>query len=101
SMVAELVRNGSITPEEARTHPQRNLITRALGTQSKVDADVFEFARQQDDRWLLCSDGLTSMVSDAEIAAALSGAPLADAADRLLEQALARGGTDNITLVLL
>ena len=100
-MVAELVRNGSITPEEARTHPQRNLITRALGTQSKVDADVFEFARQQDDRWLLCSDGLTSMVSDAEIAAALSGAPLADAADRLLEQALARGGTDNITLVLL
>lgn len=101
SMVAELVRNGSITPEEARTHPQRNLITRTLGTQSKVDADVFEFARQQDDRWLLCSDGLTSMVSDAEIAAALSGAPLADAADRLLEQALARGGTDNITLVLL
>ncbi len=101
SLVAELVRMGSITQEEARVHPQRNLITRSLGTEPRVDADIFEIARRSGDRWLLCSDGLTGHVSDDELAARLSKESLYDAADSLMALALDRGGTDNITLLIL
>lgn len=101
SLVAELVRMGSITLEEARAHPQRNLITRSIGTTPHVEVDIFEFMRRPGDRWLLCSDGLTGHVEDAEIAKMLSIASLYQAADDLLATALYRGGTDNITLLLL
>ena len=100
SMVAELVRMGSITHEEARVHPHRNLVTRALGTEPRVEADVFEVGRRPGDRWLLCSDGLVNHVADTEIASILSDNSLYAAADKLLSLALARGGTDNVTLLL-
>lgn len=101
SLVAELVRMGTITSEEARLHPQRNLITRSIGTAPHVDADVFEFSRKTGDRWLLCSDGLTNHVSDEEIEKFLSEPSLYEAADGLLTLALENGGTDNITLMIL
>lgn len=100
SMVAELVRMGSITQEEARVHPYRNLITRTVGTDSVVMPDIFEFARYGGDRWLLCSDGLTTHVTDNEMAGLLSGTSLPEAAQELLTLALERGGSDNITLVI-
>lgn len=101
SMVAELVRMGKLTPEEARTHPHKNLVTRALGTEERVDADIFEIVRQAADRWLLCSDGLSDQVTDAEIASILAEQTLYDAADTLLSLALERGGPDNITMLLM
>ncbi len=101
SLVAELVRMGTITSDEARLHPQRNLITRSIGTTPHVDPDIFEFARKAGDRWLLCSDGLTNQVSDDEIEKFLSEPHLHDAADGLLALALENGGTDNITLLVL
>jgi protein phosphatase len=101
SLVAELVRVGSITPEEARNHPHRNLITRSLGTEPRVEADLFEVDRRAGDRWLLCSDGLTTHVLDKEIQSLLSDLSLDQAADALLDLAMVRGGTDNITLILL
>jgi protein phosphatase len=100
SLVADLVRSGSITREEARTHPRRNLITRALGTQPRVTPDLFEFIRQTGDRWLLCSDGLTDQVRDEEIARFLARKTPDKAVDALLGLALVRGGADNITLLL-
>lgn len=100
SVVAELVRAGLITAEEARRHPRRNLITRSLGGGERGDPDVFEFTRQAGDRWLLCSDGLTDGVTDDELRALLQGHDVEAAADALLSLALARGGGDNITLLL-
>lgn len=101
SMVAELVRQGRLTPEEARVHPQRNLITRAVGTERRVEVDFFEEPRRAGDRWLLCSDGLSGVVSDEEIAAALSAPDEKAAADELMRIALTRGAPDNVTLIVL
>ncbi len=101
SMVAELLLSGSITPEEARIHPYRNLVTRSVGTGPRVEPDIFELSRHPGDRWLLCSDGLTTHVTDAEIAVAMTAETLQEAADRMMRLALARGGVDNITLLLL
>lgn len=101
SMVAELVRVGKLTPEEARVHPQKNLVTRALGTDSHVTPDIFEITRQAGDRWLICSDGLTDLVADKELASIMAGNTLYEAADILLGLALERGGIDNVTLLLI
>lgn len=101
SMVAEMVQMGAISPSEARTHPYRNLVTRSVGTEPRVEADIFEVGRHPGDRWLLCSDGLTGHVTDIEIASILSGDTLHGAADGLVKLALRRGGTDNITVLLL
>lgn len=101
SYVSELVRSGSISREDARGHPQRNLITRSLGTDAYVEVDVFEIGRHAGDQWLLCSDGLTDLVLDIEIQDILCSLPLEQAADALLDTALARGGSDNITLLLI
>lgn len=100
SVVAELVRSGTITKEQARLHPQKNLITRSLGTEPEVDVDLFEISRRKGDCWLLCSDGLTDLVTDAEMQNILYVTPLEKAADALLALALAKGGSDNITLLL-
>jgi len=100
SMVAELVRAGSITREEAREHPYRNLVTRSVGTDPKVEPDIFELGRRPGDRWLLCSDGLTDLARDEEIEQLLRDHPLDAAADAMLQLALDRGGTDNITVLL-
>lgn len=100
SMVAEMVRQGRLTPEEARVHPQRNLITRAVGTGRRVEVDFFEEHRRVGDRWLLCSDGLCGIVSDEEIARMLSQSGLEETAEALLRLALSRGAPDNVTLIV-
>jgi protein phosphatase len=102
SLVAELVRSGVLTPEEAERHPQRSAITRAVGTESVIEADVFSVPAALGDLYLLCSDGLTDMLSADEIAATILAAdrdPVA-AAPELVTAANARGGDDNITVVL-
>jgi protein phosphatase len=102
SLVAELVESGVLTPEEAEHHPQRSAITRALGTEPSVEVDVFTVAGQPGDVFLLCSDGLPSMVADEIVASTIETAEHdpARAAEALVSAANARGGEDNITVVL-
>jgi PPM family protein phosphatase len=102
SLVAELVRSGRLSAEEAESHPRRSVITRALGTDSEVEVDVFSLQGQDRDIYLLCSDGLTSMVSDDEIASLLSASrdDLDEATRKLVDAANQAGGEDNISVVL-
>lgn len=101
SVVAELVRRGSITAEEAESHPHRNVITRALGADAQVVADLVSTELRDGDVVLLCSDGLSSYVSEGAIAGVLSGASRLDGAARgLVDAANAAGGSDNVTVVL-
>jgi len=101
SLVAELERSGQLTAEAAVHHPQRSIITRALGPEADVDVDAHTHATRPGDAFLLCSDGLTSMVSDAEIESIVRGsATLSEAASGLVRAANQSGGRDNITVVL-
>ncbi len=101
SVVGELVRRGSITAEEAENHPHRNVITRALGAEAEVQADTVSTGLREGDVVLLCSDGLSSYVAEADIAAVLADAGnLADAARGLVDRANGAGGIDNVTVVL-
>jgi PPM family protein phosphatase len=101
SLVGELVRSGRLSPEEAEQHPQRSVITRALGTEPDVDVDTFTVEAEPDDIYLLCSDGLTDMVSGSEILAVVERAgDLEGAARGLVDAANDGGGEDNITVVL-
>lgn len=101
SLVEELVRARLITKEEARVHPRRNIITRALGTQGDNQPDLLAADMMPGDLWLLCSDGLCSMVSDEAIAKTMRREKDLDRmADSLMQQALDAGGKDNITLIL-
>jgi protein phosphatase len=102
SLVAELVQSGVLTPEEAERHPQRSAITRALGTEAAVAADIFTIEAEADDLFLLCSDGLSDMLTDREMATAIAtaGGDPKLAADALVKAANARGGEDNVTVVL-
>jgi protein phosphatase len=101
SLVAELVRTGRLTPEQAAEHPHRSVITRAVGTEPSVDVDTFTLRAVAGDLYLLCSDGLTDMVDDATILAlAGDAAREPEAVARLLVDAANRaGGSDNITVV--
>ena len=101
SLVEELVRDGKLTPAEAQVHPQRSIITRALGMEPAIEVDSWEIIPFTGDRILLCSDGLTNELSDERIASTLR--QLADpqeAAHDLVRQARASGGSDNITVVV-
>jgi PPM family protein phosphatase len=101
SLVAELERSGQITAEAAEHHPQRSIITRALGPEPEVEVDTYTVPAREGDRFLLCSDGLTSMISDDEIGSILRSAESLDAAaDALVRAANQSGGKDNITVVL-
>ena len=101
SFVEELVDAGEITPDEARVHPSRSVITRALGSDPDMYADHFSLEVSNGDRIILCSDGLSSMIDDAEIESlAVSSATPQSAADNLVAAALAAGGTDNVTVVV-
>ena len=101
SYVEEMRRQGRITEADARTHPQKNLITRAVGVEPDVDGDLFEARLAPGEVLLLCSDGLTGMVEDEKIAQTLKDAKtLALAGDALLTLALEGGGRDNITVAL-
>jgi protein phosphatase len=101
SVVAELVRRGSLSPAEAEVHPHRNVITRALGAERQVTPDIVTQPLQAGDVVLLCSDGLSSYVGDGAIAGALAGTDDLNAAAReLVSLANRAGGADNVTVVL-
>ncbi len=101
SLVTQLVNQGKIKPEEANQHPQRNLITKAVGANNKLEPDIFSFSLKKGDRILLCTDGLTSMVSKAEIASIMTTLNLKEVAANLVRASNQHGGEDNITVVLL
>jgi serine/threonine protein phosphatase PrpC len=102
SLVDELMRQGRLTPAEAVEHPQRSVITRALGPEGMVEVDTRSFRARAGDVYLLCSDGLTTMLSEEQIASMLlSHARLRDAGEALIAAANQAGGRDNITVVLL
>jgi serine/threonine protein phosphatase PrpC len=102
SLVDELIREGRLTPEEAEEHPQRSIITRALGPEEIVEVDTRSFRARPGDVYLLCSDGLTSMVPEGRLAEILLAHPrLHDAGEALIAEANRAGGRDNITVILL
>jgi protein phosphatase len=101
SLVEELVRQGKLTPEEADEHPQRSIITRALGAEPGVEPDSRTWPARAGDVYLICSDGLTSMVAEAQVAAIIQGSDSLAAAGRtLIDAANDAGGRDNITVIL-
>jgi serine/threonine protein phosphatase PrpC len=101
SLVEEMVRQGRLTPEEAAIHPQRSIITRALGPEAEVEPDTLTVPARGDDLFLLCSDGLTSMIGEEEIAEVLGSTGSLEVAGRaLVDRANEAGGRDNITVVL-
>lgn len=101
SLVAELVRKGELTPGEARIHPDKNIITRALGIQEEAEIDLFPFQAERGGRYLLCSDGLSNMVEDTELCRLIQQEKkLHEAGGRLILEANRNGGTDNIAVVL-
>jgi PPM family protein phosphatase len=102
SLVAELVRSGDLTRAQAAEHPQKNLITRALGAEEDVEVDTAILPVQAGDRYVLCSDGLSDMVPEDRLSAILKESPEDPEAPatRLLSAALEAGGTDNITVVI-
>jgi protein phosphatase len=102
SFVAELIKNGTITEEEAKIHPQRNVLTRALGTQGHLEFEVNSFSIHPGDKFLLCSDGLTSIVDEKNIKEILMSKKEPQIiADQLVEKANNNGGTDNITVIVI
>ncbi|MBQ6659959.1 MAG: Stp1/IreP family PP2C-type Ser/Thr phosphatase [Lachnospiraceae bacterium] len=102
SLVAEMVRNGELSREEARFHPNKNVILRAMSTQGVVSPDYYQVAVKPGDYALLCSDGLTDMVEEAELLKMVSEYDdVGDIAERMINTANENGGRDNITLVLL
>jgi len=102
SLVAELVRSGRLSPEEADVHPQRSVITRTVGTDPDVDVDTFSVDARAGDVFMLCSDGLTTMVADETILELVerNRESLEQAAKALVDAANKGGGEDNITIVL-
>lgn len=101
SLVNELVKSGGITPEEAESHPQKNILTRAIGTSPKVEVEINIESVQKGDIIILCTDGLSNLVTLTEMGK-LAGeeVPLKERVEHLIQRALDRGGADNITVVL-
>lgn len=101
SMVQEMVESGKLTPEQAETHPRKNVITRALGVDAVVEPEYTSSPVQAGDVLLLCSDGLSNVVPPEEIGRLTAGIPFFELPDMLVEKALAAEGQDNITAVLI
>ena len=102
SVVEDMVERGEITHEQARSHPRKNLITRALGAEAAVQADFYTVPRVEGEMILLCSDGLSNVVADQEILFELiHGGPPEEGCARLVNLALSRGAPDNVTAVLI
>lgn len=101
SYVGQLLAAGQITPEQAAEHPYRSVVTRAVGLDPSVEVDTYEVELQPGDRLLLCSDGLSDMLPDAEIAVSLEDGTATEAADRLVAAANGAGGIDNITVIVI
>ena len=101
SLVEEMVRLGGIKPEEAKSHPDKNIITRAIGAKAEVDVDFYEHLLKRGDIILMCTDGLSNMVEDEELFHIVQGGrDIVEAGTSLVEAAKENGGTDNIGLVL-
>lgn len=102
SLVEEMVRMGGIKREQARSHPDKNIITRAIGAQDDVEIDFFQVSLKQDDLILMCSDGLTNMIEDEEIRMILQGQrDIVEKAEALVKAANNNGGKDNIAVILI
>ncbi len=102
SVIEDLLDRGELSREQAKSHPDKNLITRALGTESEVTPDIFSVDLREGDYLLLCSDGLTNTLEDMEILyQVLHGGEPASCCQRLVAMANERGGPDNITIILL
>ena len=101
SVVEEMIDRGEITREESRSHPKKNLITRAVGTVKEIECDDFIFQLEEGDYILLCSDGLSNVVTDEEILRSVTDTETLEAAcEALVRLALVRGAPDNVTIVL-
>ncbi len=100
SFVQELVDGGLLAPADARTHPRANVVTRAVGADQTLEIELRHDTVQPGDRLLLCSDGLTGMLDDGEIATIIANHEIEQAADQLIAAALAKGARDNVTVVL-
>ncbi len=102
SLTGEMVRLGEIDAEEARNHPDKNVITRAVGTEDALEIDFFDLKLEEGQKFLLCSDGLTNMVGDADILETVNGslAKGEDPAAALVDKANENGGKDNISVVV-
>jgi protein phosphatase len=101
SYVAGLLAEGKITDNEAFNHPKKNMLLQALGVEESIQTDIIHFALEQGDLLLLCSDGLSDMLQDVEIAHILEKDDFEEAAKDLLEQSLDNGGKDNISLIMI
>ena len=101
SMVADMVRSGVLTEEQAACHPMRNYITRAVGTDEELDVDIYTEKREAGDRWLICSDGLYGLMSRTVLSELASVEDPEDAVEQLMQTALENGGRDNISMVLM
>ena len=101
SLVAELVRKGQLSEEDADHHPKRNVILKALGTELDLEPDIYSSNWNEVERLLICSDGLTNKISDQELHDIVSSSPLDSLTQTLIDKANTRGGEDNITLAIL
>lgn len=102
SLVNELIKNGSITPEEAKTHPQRNVITKALGTSIDIEIDIQTIEYKADDILIICSDGLSNMVKESNVLNIIkSEDDISLSCENLVGLAKENGGSDNITLIII
>ena len=102
SLVEEMVRLGGIKPEEAKHHPDKNIITRAIGAKNNVDVDFYEHRLKRGDIILMCTDGLSNMVEDEELFHIVQGGrDIVEAGTALVDAAKENGGTDNIGVVLM
>lgn len=99
SLIAEMVRIGELTPEEARNHPDKNIITRAIGTSEEIKIDFFDVKLEPENQIVMCSDGLTNMVTDEEIYETIQ-IQEGNKARKLIDMANANGGKDNITVIV-
>ena len=102
SLVEEMIRMGGLNREDAKKHPDKNIITRAIGAQNNVDVDFFELTLEKDDVVLMCTDGLTNMVDDEEIRMIIMGQKeLVEKGESLIKAANNNGGKDNIGVVII
>lgn len=100
SLVQQLIDIGSITEEEALRHPNKNIITRALGTEEEVDVDIFKLDLREIEKVILCTDGLTNMVSKSEIQDILSNSSSEESCKKMVELSKLKGGKDNISVIV-
>ena len=100
SYIEELIKNGTLTREEAERHPRKHVITRAIGSSKDLEVDILDFEAQKGDVLLLCTDGLTNMICENEIYSIIKNSEPQKACEQLIEAAKTKGGEDNITVIV-